>query len=33
MNDIFELHPKMHLMAANNFALVKKLLDNREITS
>jgi 5,10-methylenetetrahydrofolate reductase len=26
-NDIFEVHPKMHIMAANNFGLVKKILD------
>jgi 5,10-methylenetetrahydrofolate reductase len=29
LNDIHEIHPKMHIMAANNFGLVKRLLETR----
>ncbi|MCH9813757.1 MAG: methylenetetrahydrofolate reductase [Epsilonproteobacteria bacterium] len=28
-SDIYDLHPKMHMMAANNFALAKKIIENR----
>ncbi len=29
-NDIYALHPKMHIMAANNFGLVKRILDEKK---
>lgn len=29
-NDIYALHPKMHVMAANNFGLVKRILDEKK---
>ena len=28
-NDIYDIHPKMHIMAANNFGLVKRILESR----
>jgi 5,10-methylenetetrahydrofolate reductase len=28
-NDIHEIHPKMHIMAANNFGLVKRILESK----
>jgi 5,10-methylenetetrahydrofolate reductase len=28
-NEIHEIHPKMHIMAANNFGLVKRILEAR----
>jgi len=29
-NELYALHPKMHIMAANNFGLVKRILDEKK---